>query len=239
MGCVAIKYLGDFKDLSEVPAHRQLRDSELLEQLRKAVDFRHIAVGGLDLAGYQIGRGHSIDTDMPPAFIDTYFGEKLGLSDPLVIQSLNRTTPLSDEEAFDISPPSQRLQYLLRAYRIGQRLQVPLARDGVVYGGVCFTREKQFTASERDLLLFFAEPLHRVITKPLMDRFAAGVLRLTNGELRSLELASKGLTSEEIADASDYRPETINSYLKSATKKLGAANRAHAVAEAIRRNLIN
>lgn len=239
MGCVSIESLCRFRNLSEVPSHRQLRNSELLEQLRKAVDFRYIAIGGLDLEGYRIGRGCSIDTDMPPAYIDSYFGEKLGLSDPLVVQSLHRTTPLTEEEAFAIMAPSQRLRYLLRSYGIGQRVQIPLSRHGIVYGGVCFTREKPFTASELELLVFFSEPLHRAITKPLMDRFAAGALRLTSGELRCLELAGKGLTSEEIADASDYRTETINSYLKSATKKLGAANRAHAIAEAIRRQLIS
>lgn len=239
MGCVAIKSLDHFRDLSEVPAHRQLRDSALLEQLRKAVDFRHVAVGGLDLDGYRIGRGHSIDTDMPPAYIDTYFAEKLSLSDPLVVQSLSRAKPLTEEEAFDISAPSQRLRYLLRSYEVGQRLQIPIARDGIVYGGVCFTREKPFTASEQELLVFFAEPLHRAITQPLMDRFAASALRLTAGEIRCLELASQGLTSEEIGDASDYRTETINSYVKSATKKLGAANRSHAIAEAIRRRIIS
>ncbi|ANM14893.1 MULTISPECIES: helix-turn-helix transcriptional regulator [unclassified Rhizobium] len=239
MGCASIESLCHFRDLSEVPAHRQLRNSDLLEQLRKAVDFRYIAVGGLDLEGYRIGRGRSIDTDMPPAYIDTYFGEKLGLSDPLVVQSLERSTPLTEEEAFDILAPTQRLRYLLRSYEIGRRIQIPLSRNGIIYGGVCFTREKPFTASEQELLVFFAEPLHRAITKPLMDRFAAGVLRLTSGELRCLELAGKGLTSEEISGASDYQTETINSYLKSATKKLGAANRAHAIAEAIRRQLIS
>lgn len=239
MGCATIKSLEGFKYLSEVPAHRQLHNSELLEQLRKAVDFRHVAVGGLDLQGYRIGRGRSIDTDMPPAYVETYFADELGLSDPLIVQSLTRTRLLTDEEAFDLSAPSQRLRYLLRSYEVGQRLQIPLSRDGFVYGGVCFTRERSFSASEQELLQFFAEPLHRAITKSLMDRFAAGVLRLTSGELRCLELASKGLTSDEIAGASNYQPETINSYLKSATKKLGAANRAHAIAEAIRRQLIS
>ncbi len=122
MGCVSIESLCRFRNLSEVPSHRQLRNSELLEQLRKAVDFRYIAVGGLDLEGYRIGRGCSIDTDMPPAYIDSYFGEKLGLSDPLVVQSLHRTTPLTEEEAFAIMAPSQRLRYRLRSYGIGQRV---------------------------------------------------------------------------------------------------------------------
>lgn len=239
MGCGVIDRLDSFKDLSEVPAHRQLRNSELLEQLRKAVDFRHIAVGGLDLHGYRIGRGRSVDTDMPPTYVETYFAEQWSLSDPLLVQSIRQARPMTEEEAYDLDPQPQRLGYLHRCYEIGRRLHVPLSRDGVVYGGVCFTREKPFTASEQELLFFVARPLHRQITKPLMDRFSAGILRLTSGELRCLELASRGLTSDEIASASDFRTETVNSYLKSATKKLGAANRAHAIAEAIRRHLIN
>jgi LuxR family transcriptional regulator len=84
-----------------------------------------------------------------------------------------------------------------------------------------------------------AEPLHAAVTKPIMDRFAASQLRLTKGELLCLKMASRGLTSEEIAVASDYALETINSYLKSAVRKLGTSNRVEAVAEAIGKRLID
>jgi LuxR family transcriptional regulator len=44
----------------------------------------------------------------------------------------------------------------------------------------------------------------------------------------------------KIAVASDYALETINSYLKSAVRKLGASNRVEAVAEALgKRQLIH
>jgi DNA-binding CsgD family transcriptional regulator len=46
------------------------------------------------------------------------------------------------------------------------------------------------------------------------------------------------MTSEEIAAATGYKTETVNSYLKSATRKLGTANRLEAVADAIRRGII-
>ncbi len=227
-----------FKDLSEVPVQRQLRDNELLEHVRKAVGFRHVAFGGLDLNGYHIGRGRSIESDMPPAYVETYFLEQWNRSDPLLVRATAQATPMTEEEAFDVSPPAQRLSYLHRSYEIGKRLHIPVSRGGVVYGGVCFTAERAFTAGEREFLVFMAEPLHRAISKPLMDRFAADALRLTDGELHCLELASTGLTSEEISGISEYRTETVNSYLKSAAKKLGAANRTHAIAEAIRRHLI-
>jgi LuxR family transcriptional regulator len=64
-------------------------------------------------------------------------------------------------------------------------------------------------------------------------------MKLSKGELACLVQASLGLTSENIAKATGYQAETVNSYIKSATKKLGAANRTQAIAQAIRRRLID
>ena len=236
--CAPVRSLDDYGDLSDVPPHRLLRESPILEFLRKAVPFEHVAVGGLDLEGYNFGHGHSIDTDMPPAFIETYFAEGLGQTDPIVVHGMNAVKPFTEEQANDVVAPSRRLESLKNFFGINNRFFIPIAREGTVYGGVCFTSSRPFTTGETEFLIMTAEPLHRALTKPLMDRFAESVLKLTAGEVTCLELASTGLTSEEIADVSKYQTETINSYLKSATKKLGAANRVEAVATAIRRGLL-
>lgn len=237
-GCALVNSLDEYEDLSDVPRQRRLRESSVVEFLRKAVPFQHIAVGGLDLDGYNFGHGHSIDTDMPPAFIETYFSEGLGQADPVVIQALQTDKPFTEEQANDGVPPSPRLESLMQFFEIRNRFFIPIAREGKVYGGVCFTNTRPFTTGEAEFLIMTAEPLHRTLTKPLMDRFAEKVLKLTPGEITCLELASTGLTSEEIAEVSKYQTETINSYLKSATKKLGASNRVEAVATAIRRGLL-
>ncbi|WFU12215.1 LuxR C-terminal-related transcriptional regulator (plasmid) [Rhizobium sp. CB3090] len=233
---------GDFTgyvDLSSVPAVRRLHKNVLLERLRKAISFEYVAIGGLDLEGYEFGCSQSIDTDIPPLYMDTYFAEKMSPRDPLVMAGKTRKTVYTEEEAFDLVPPPQRLLYLSRVHGVRNRILFPLCRNDVVYGAVCFTNARPFTQDERDFLSMMAEPLHGAVTKPIMDRFAANHLRLTGGELLCLKLASRGLTSEEIADQSCYTPETINSYLKSATRKLGASNRVQAVAAAIRRHLID
>lgn len=238
MGCVAIGQLQSYADLSSVPAHRQLRDNELVAQMRKSIGFRHLIVGGLDIEGYHYGTGRSVDTDMPPAYIDAYFGERLGFADPVVTLSKTRGVAVSQEDAFDDITPPPRLQSLLRAYEVRHRFLIPIVRDGIVYGGVCFTNDRCFTEGERQLLAFLAPPLHKAVTKPLMERFAAAALRLSEGEVRCLELAGRGRTSEEIAALTEYQKETVDTYLKRATRKLGAENRAHAIAEAIRRDII-
>ena len=84
-----------------------------------------------------------------------------------------------------------------------------------------------------------AEVTHKVLTRPIMEKFSAQTLKLSEGELLCLRLASFGKTSEEIADASSYTPDTVNSYIKAATRKLRANNRAHGIAEALRRGLIS
>jgi len=234
--------VGDIKsyaDLSSVPTVRRLRDNALVDRLRKAVSFEYLTIGGLDLEGYEFGSSQSIDTDMPPHYIEAYFAEKMSPQDPLVAVGKTKKTTYTEEEAFDLISPPQRLVYLSRAHGVRNRILFPLSRKDTVYGAVCFTNARPFTQGECEFLSLMAEPVHTAITKPIMDRFAADQLRLTKGELLCLEMAGRGLTSEEISNASDYALETINSYLKSATRKLGASNRLQAVAEAIRRRLID
>ena len=61
---------------------------------------------------------------------------------------------------------------------------------------------------------------------------------LTQRELSVLKIASDGRTAEEIARALGVGMETVRSHFKRARAKLGARNRTHAVAEAMRQLLI-
>lgn len=53
-----------------------------------------------------------------------------------------------------------------------------------------------------------------------------------------LDLSSHGLTSDEIAAELSLSPHTVNQYLTNTARKLGAVNRVHVVAKAIRLGLI-
>ena len=80
-----------------------------------------------------------------------------------------------------------------------------------------------------------------------LDATAAGVRgefksvacrALTQRELAVLRIASDGKTAKEIASALGLRMETVRSHFKKARTKLGARNRTHAVAVAMRQLLI-
>jgi DNA-binding CsgD family transcriptional regulator len=62
--------------------------------------------------------------------------------------------------------------------------------------------------------------------------------RVTPRELAVLRLVSLGMASNDIAKRLGIGEETVRSHLKKAQVKLGARNRAHAAAEAIRQQLI-
>jgi DNA-binding NarL/FixJ family response regulator len=61
---------------------------------------------------------------------------------------------------------------------------------------------------------------------------------LTPREIAVLRLMSMGGQCHDVAEALGLGDETIRSHLKKAMSKLGARNRVHAVAEALRQNLI-
>lgn len=233
------KTLDQFVDLSSVPKHRHFQSNPIIDRLRLAAPFDYIAVSGLDVDHYRFGSGFSIDTDFPPAFTEAYAAEGLGKEDPFLHAARAATGVVIEQEVYAVKPPPQRVSYLMRTFGIYNRTLVPVMRNNIVYGAVCYTRETPFSDEEIMFLSLMAEPIHTSMTKPLMEKFATQHMKLSAGEVACLEQASLGLTSQEIAKATRYQTDTVNSYMKSAIKKLNCANRTQAIAEAIRRRLIS
>ena len=225
-------------DLSSLPVRRHLPYHPFIERLRQAVPFDFFAVSGLDLDGYRFGTGHSIDTDVPPAYLDAYYGDGLLAIDPFVKASSTAARVVIEEEIYAENPPPQRLLYLAQSFGVFNRTLFPIRRGTKVFGAVTFSRATPFTTEEIEFLQEIVGTLHSIITRPIMERFAAQEMKLTDGELDCLRWASRGKTSEEIAEVCLFTTDTVNSYIKAATRKLSAKNRSHAIAEAIRRGLI-
>lgn len=66
----------------------------------------------------------------------------------------------------------------------------------------------------------------------------SATLQLSGLQARCLALYAEGLTKQEIADRLDLGLETVRTRLKEAQQRLGARNMTHAVALAIRDELI-
>jgi LuxR family transcriptional regulator len=230
--------LDDYADLASIPTHRTFQQNDMIDLCRKAVPFDYIAVVGMDCEGYGFGNGHSIDTNLPPAFLELYYGEDWPRKDPFVLASLGAASIVIEDEVYLTTPPEQRLSYIFRTFGIYNRTLIPLLRNNTVYGAVTFSRQDPFTNVELSYLSMIAQPLHEAFVGPIMQKFAADHMKLTAGEIVCLEGAANGATTMAISELSGFQPATVDTYLKTATKKLRAKSRTHAVAEAIRRKLV-
>jgi DNA-binding NarL/FixJ family response regulator len=106
------------------------------------------------------------------------------------------------------------------------------------------------SASKEDLLRAIravkqgAGFLQAEVTKPLLRRLVldaraeAERSNLTLREIQILEFLTEGKSNKEIANFLSISDETVKTHLKRLYEKLGAADRAQAVAIALRQNLI-
>lgn len=229
------------KELRAAGTDPRAGEHPLVSNLRKLVPFEHFTFSGLDLDGFRVGRGAHLATNMPERFLRGYLTQGCIDIDPLM-RRITEADPLalwdavSEQELRD--PAARPLNDLLRDCEIADRAGLSFWRDGRAFGFAVFTRERGFSESELATLTAFAGPIHDVFARQAMERLNA-TLAISSGELRCLEWAAKGLTSEEIARETRYSPDTVTTYLKSATRKLGASNRTQAVAEALRRRIIH
>ncbi|WP_162148922.1 helix-turn-helix transcriptional regulator [Asticcacaulis sp. AC466] len=215
--------------------------STVIEDLRSVMKFQHYLFAGIDLQGCEAGKGFVLETDMPAAITDSYRQQRLFDIDPLMTGlSADRPTlswfdiPKAATEAATVIP----LTTLLDLHAIAPRTVVSLWNDkNQLYGCAIFTRSSRFDESERGLLQWVGKRLHDDMSKPILKAFNAQV-GLNANETRCLQLASHGMTSEEIGLEMGFPTETINTYIKLAIRKLGSKNRSQAVADGLRLGVI-
>jgi DNA-binding CsgD family transcriptional regulator len=212
----------------------------MVEKLRTLVPFDRYAVVGLDIEGMQFGRGAILMTDMPEAYLTTYISEGLATSDPLVQLASPDQPVVQTEQSMGKQgdAKSQRLGQVIRRFDIAPRTGFTLWNSRGAYGGAVFTRKHAFSEDEITLLSSFVPVLHREAARPALAALSR-CIGLSRSELECIRLAAQGLTSDDIAEETPLTRETVNTYLKSATKKLKARNRTQAVVHALRIGMID
>ncbi|EAB6718315.1 helix-turn-helix transcriptional regulator, partial [Salmonella enterica subsp. enterica] len=102
---------------------------------------------------------------------------------------------------------------------------------------VFFGRQAEF--SEALLFEAHARCFQLFESSAVLAYMDGAMASVANRERDCLELSSHGLTSEEIAAELGLSPHTVNQYLTNTARKLGAVNRVHVVAKALRLGLID
>jgi DNA-binding CsgD family transcriptional regulator len=202
---------------------------------------------GVDLhqrEALRVGENVFIHKSAPEAWWDDYHILSQRASSPIITMARHCLAPMTWTESLKMFEPLGVDRW---AYELGLKYGM---RDGLTcpVGGarwvvVYWSRKvlsNMLTPQLRALLFmaanFAAIRLEQVVG-PDPKRVAKQVV-LTPRELSVLRLASHGCRTRKIADLLKLGEETVRSHLKKAQSKLNAKDRIHAVAEAMRLQLI-
>lgn len=117
-------------------------------------------------------------------------------------------------------------------------LVTPIISSKVVIGYICstlFVKGTVFDDRLLDSLTLYGQLVTNVLEGFVMKEDSHF---LSNRELEVMQRISRGESTKEMADYMDISEVTVNQYVKSAIKKLGAKNRSHAVSELLRNGII-
>ncbi|HTX32111.1 MAG TPA: response regulator transcription factor [Solirubrobacteraceae bacterium] len=119
-----------------------------------------------------------------------------------------------------------------------------VAHEAIAQGAAGFLSKDAEEAEIGDAIIAVAEGrsvLSPALQSGLLDLIrtrARGTVELSRRERELLELAATGLNTGEIAGRLYLSPNTVKTYWQRLYEKLGATDRASAMAEAIRRGLL-
>lgn len=228
-------------ELANLQASHPAYDPGIIEDLRTIIPFDYYFFSGVDLDNCHTGANIVLMSDMPEAGVAAYHSSGLVRSDPLLtlVTVENPDLAWSEVPAKAKEKPEVRaLVRLLEQHHIPPRIIFSQWNEaGELYGTAGYARAEPFSKNEKAVLSWFSRKIHKDLSEPVLTGFNQQI-GLTAGETACLELASRGLTSEEIGLKLDFSTETVNSYIKLIVKKLGARNRGHAIADALRLKLI-
>jgi DNA-binding CsgD family transcriptional regulator len=192
-----------------------------------------------DLDFLVLGKTVFFQEDVPPEFWPEYLRLlRLNGSSPTGMLARVRIVPFTLTEAMHQSGGSRWIFDLF--FRQGWRdcVYMPIGLWAVVV--VCQQRISHLSAEERSAWLMLG-----AVTASRLEMIRKTTLRseeaplLTPREIAVLRNASVGKTPEETAPLLGIKQTTVRTLLSRAQRKLGATNRTHAVAEAMRRRLFD
>jgi LuxR family transcriptional regulator, quorum-sensing system regulator BjaR1 len=179
-------------------------------------------------------------TNWPSDLVARRFSRQEGLDDPVVRCGLRSKRPFRWSEARKrASRLGRRTLDEATDYRINDGLMFPMHAIDSVPGGVSLGAE-YLEIEPRSICELEIVAQHTYFKlEDLLGPFPYQVsVELSPRELQVVQIAAAGKTNWEISRILSLSEETVKATIARASKKLGATNRAHAVAQAIAHNLI-
>jgi LuxR family quorum sensing-dependent transcriptional regulator len=217
-----------------------LRFETLLANAQRLVGFDTHHVVGVPLGSSVPCGSHVFASNWPREFLERFMAEKWFEHDPSVMAMKQSRVPVSIAEVRRIAAADPLLQSrleeriaLLGAHYFG----VPILFKQARHGAVVFTRRhRPFSPDDQALLQLIAPALHLAASRRPSAHLPSP---LTVRERECLGWASLGKTAGEIGLQLGISETTAVAHLNAATRKLDAVSRCHAVAEALRRGILD
>lgn len=212
-----------------------------LKAFAEPLGFTHLSVlSPIDANATKL-KPHVLYADAPAAFFEAFDERQLLRHHPLVQQALVSSEPFTTRQiqARDLTPEQTKaLEFIGAQLNLTAGFIVPVRRNGtllgiVTYGGV----NCRLGPIERSILHLLA---HTALVHALeiKDAKEPPPVDLSPRELQCLQWASRGKTDAEIGVILGISARTARFHIENAKRKLGAATRVQAVAEAMRRHAI-
>jgi len=196
-----------------------------------------------DWRSTRLGRDAFLHSSVPEGWWDEYVAMARREFDPGVLMAKSslmactwtETMQMLDPIGIDRWPYELSLKYGMRdalTCSVGRRWLVSFWSPKVL---------RNILTQPMRIILFAAASFAALRLEQLINhdpRWMGKRARVTARELAVLRLVSMGRRTEEIAKVLGLGEETVRSHLKKVQGKLGVRNRAHAVAEGLRQQLI-
>jgi LuxR family quorum sensing-dependent transcriptional regulator len=213
-------------------------------------DFTSLGINGLPAPGE--GANPVILTETTPAgFRDCYIAERFYLVDHICARARATCEPFRYSEApyaRTRAPDHERFMQALRTFGMGQGLIVPIGRPADIPACVWLAGENPNLDDDVkqavQLIALFAASMAHLLSPPpdagtrTRTRTRTRKRKLTAREREVLAWAAQGKSAWEIGMILNIGKRTVDEHTQTATRKLDALNRTHAVAVALRDRLI-
>jgi DNA-binding CsgD family transcriptional regulator len=210
--------------------------TRILDQVASRFGFRSAYL--IEYGGRLSGVEHVLDTDSNRrGWWTSYFASDLRPVPREVAQALSgRVVHRYDATRF--GPGSERLRAACEANDVVEVAVVPISSNAELVGTAGFCGAATLDAQQElalQLVAYSAFAHMRALRAATPEERA---VNLTPREREVMRLSAVGLTSAEIAGELGMSPRTVNQHVDNVADKLGTRNRAHTVAEIVRRGLL-
>lgn len=184
-------------------------------------------------------------TNYPDEWWLYYFKEEMQKCDPVVRYCFERSAPIRWDKLMEMeeymSPAAERMMAKSSSFGLSYGVSIPIKSSS---GEVAIFSLASSNAENLDDRFLAALPYAQALSYALLEAYirlkieSAERHNLTPREKECLFWACEGKTAWEISKIVEISERTVIFHMTSATKKLDAVNRQHAVAKAIMLGLI-